>query len=83
MILKQPYDRTVDWWCLGSVFYEMLFGLVGVHGQLTNAHYWICLQPPFYSRDHKEMYERIVNQPLRVSNVVSVSARDILHSVSA
>ena len=64
MILKQPYDRTVDWWCLGSVFYEMLFGL-----------------PPFYSRDHKEMYERIVNQQLRVSNIVSVAARDILTAV--
>ncbi|XP_069508438.1 serine/threonine-protein kinase Sgk2 isoform X2 [Ambystoma mexicanum] len=24
---KQPYDRTVDWWCLGAVLYEMLFGL--------------------------------------------------------
>ncbi|POI23962.1 hypothetical protein CIB84_012291 [Bambusicola thoracicus] len=27
VLKKQPYDRTVDWWCLGAVLYEMLFGL--------------------------------------------------------
>uniref|UniRef100_F1L2J9 Serine/threonine-protein kinase sgk-1 n=1 Tax=Ascaris suum TaxID=6253 RepID=F1L2J9_ASCSU len=27
ILLKKPYDRTVDWWCLGSVLYEMLVGL--------------------------------------------------------
>uniref|UniRef100_A0A915A541 Uncharacterized protein n=1 Tax=Parascaris univalens TaxID=6257 RepID=A0A915A541_PARUN len=28
ILLKKPYDRTVDWWCLGSVLYEMLVGLL-------------------------------------------------------
>ena len=28
ILLKKPYDRMVDWWCLGAVLYEMLFGLV-------------------------------------------------------
>ena len=27
IILKKPYDKTVDWWCLGSVLYEMIFGM--------------------------------------------------------
>ncbi|XP_053571751.1 serine/threonine-protein kinase Sgk2 isoform X3 [Bombina bombina] len=27
VLKKQPYDRTVDWWCLGAVIYEMLYGL--------------------------------------------------------
>ncbi|XP_029468818.1 serine/threonine-protein kinase Sgk2 isoform X2 [Rhinatrema bivittatum] len=27
VLKKQPYDRTVDWWCLGAVLYEMLCGL--------------------------------------------------------
>lgn len=28
VLKKQPYNKTVDWWCLGAVLYEMLFGLV-------------------------------------------------------
>ena len=28
VLCKEPYDKTVDWWCLGSVLYEMMFGLV-------------------------------------------------------
>lgn len=30
ILRKEPYDRTVDWWCLGAVLYEMLFSLVCV-----------------------------------------------------
>ena len=32
MLRKQPYDRTVDWWCLGAVLYEMIYSLVGLRG---------------------------------------------------
>lgn len=34
VLRKQPYDNTVDWWCLGSVLYEMLFGLVSFNNNL-------------------------------------------------
>ncbi|CAD6190660.1 unnamed protein product [Caenorhabditis auriculariae] len=61
IISKKPYDKTVDWWCLGSVLYEFLFGL-----------------PPFYSRDHNEMYERIVHQPLKMKHQVSAASSDII-----
>ncbi|CAB1353407.1 unnamed protein product, partial [Coregonus sp. 'balchen'] len=27
VLKKQPCDRTVDWWCLGTVFYEIIYGL--------------------------------------------------------
>lgn len=26
VLLKKPYSYTLDWWCLGSVLYEMIFG---------------------------------------------------------
>ncbi|KAI6227575.1 Serine/threonine-protein kinase sgk-1 [Aphelenchoides fujianensis] len=35
-------------------------------------------RPPFYSKDHKEMYEKIVHQPLTIPNTTSPTARQIL-----
>lgn len=37
VLQKQAYDRTVDWWCLGSVLYEMLYGLVGIFAALATV----------------------------------------------
>ena len=28
VLKKQEYDKSVDWWCLGAVTYEMMYGLV-------------------------------------------------------
>lgn len=28
VLRKEAYDRCVDWWCLGAVLYEMIYGLV-------------------------------------------------------
>ncbi|KAI6226371.1 Serine/threonine-protein kinase sgk-1 [Aphelenchoides fujianensis] len=61
VVQKKPYGHAVDWWTLGAVLYEMMFGL-----------------PPFYSKDHKEMYEKIVHQPLTIPNTTSPTARQIL-----
>lgn len=63
VLRKQEYDKTVDWWCLGAVLYEMMYGL-----------------PPFYSRNTKEMYDRILHKPLNLHlrTNISSSARNIL-----
>lgn len=54
VLRKQPYDNTVDWWCLGSVLYEMLFGLVSLSLKFSliyccYIYYWYAvLTPAFY-----------------------------------
>ncbi|KAG2458172.1 SGK3 kinase, partial [Polypterus senegalus] len=39
VLRKQPYDNTVDWWCLGSVLYEMLYGLPPFYSRDTSEMY--------------------------------------------
>lgn len=64
VLRKEAYDKAVDWWCLGAVLYEMLYGL-----------------PPFYSRDTAEMYDNILNKPLRLKPTASMSARQLLEGL--
>lgn len=64
VLRKQPYDRTVDWWCLGAVLYEMLYGL-----------------PPFYSREHAEMYDNILHKPLKLRGNISIQAKGLLEGL--
>jgi len=39
MLEKKPYGRAVDWWCLGCVVYEMLFGLPPFYSSDWNEMY--------------------------------------------
>ncbi|CAF0921870.1 unnamed protein product [Rotaria sordida] len=64
VLRRQPYTKAVDWWCLGSVTYEMLSG-----------------RPPFYSRDVNEMYDNILNRPLRFIGNVSERARNFIEQL--
>ncbi|XP_058535656.1 serine/threonine-protein kinase Sgk2 isoform X4 [Ochotona princeps] len=34
VLRKEPYDRAVDWWCLGAVLYEMLHGLLEIQNHV-------------------------------------------------
>ncbi|XP_035277999.1 serine/threonine-protein kinase Sgk1 isoform X1 [Anguilla anguilla] len=43
---KQPYDRTVDWWCLGAVIYETLYGLPPFYSRNTAEMYDNILNKP-------------------------------------
>ncbi|KAJ7991897.1 hypothetical protein DPEC_G00288620 [Dallia pectoralis] len=46
VLQKQAYDRTVDWWCLGSVLYEMLYGLPPFYSRNTAEMYNNILNKP-------------------------------------
>uniref|UniRef100_A0A8C4DI96 Serum/glucocorticoid regulated kinase family member 3 n=1 Tax=Dicentrarchus labrax TaxID=13489 RepID=A0A8C4DI96_DICLA len=50
VLRKQPYDNTVDWWCLGSVLYEMLFGLPPFYSRDTHEMYDNILHKPLAMR---------------------------------
>ncbi|KAJ8334903.1 hypothetical protein SKAU_G00405420 [Synaphobranchus kaupii] len=39
VLQKQAYDHTVDWWCLGCVLYEMLYGLPPFYSRNTAEMY--------------------------------------------
>uniref|UniRef100_A0A673JS10 non-specific serine/threonine protein kinase n=1 Tax=Sinocyclocheilus rhinocerous TaxID=307959 RepID=A0A673JS10_9TELE len=62
VLLQKEYDRTVDWWGFGSVFYAHSFSF----------------QPPFYNADRLEMRRNIIYQPLVLKPGVSSAARDLL-----
>uniref|UniRef100_A0A3P8YAK6 Serine/threonine-protein kinase Sgk1 n=1 Tax=Esox lucius TaxID=8010 RepID=A0A3P8YAK6_ESOLU len=59
VLRKEPYDRTVDWWCLGAVLYEMIYSLV-CFGILKSY----CNVLAQFSRDVSEMYDGILHKPL-------------------
>lgn len=46
ILKKQPYSRAVDWWTLGAVLYEMLYGLPPFYSRDTPAMYDAILNKP-------------------------------------
>ncbi|XP_062589666.1 serine/threonine-protein kinase Sgk1-like isoform X2 [Saccostrea cucullata] len=50
VLRKQPYDKTVDWWCLGAVMYEMMYGLPPFYSRDTAEMYDNILYKPLRLR---------------------------------
>lgn len=50
IIRKEPYGRAVDWWCLGAVLYEMLYGLPPFYSRNTSEMYERILNKPLTLR---------------------------------
>ena len=67
VIRKEAYGRSVDWWCLGAVLYEMLYGLPPFYSRDTAVMYDAILNKPLHFRDHIP---------------VSTAGKDLLSAVS-
>lgn len=67
VIRKEAYGRSVDWWCLGAVLYEMLYGLPPFYSRDTAVMYDAILNKPLHFRDHIQ---------------VSTAGKDLLSAVS-
>lgn len=52
VIRKEAYGRSVDWWCLGAVLYEMLYGLPPFYSRDTSVMYEAILHKPLHFREH-------------------------------
>lgn len=68
------YDKSVDWWALGTLLYEMLSGLV-------QTLLFVNKKPPFFSEDPEEMSVRILTAKLDFPDFFSPSARSLLRGV--
>ncbi|GAB6029101.1 hypothetical protein CHUAL_004884 [Chamberlinius hualienensis] len=66
ILQKQAYDRSVDWWCLGVVLYEMLFGLPPFYSRNMTEMYDNILHKPL---------------KLKNTQVISPAALDILQGL--
>ncbi|CAL8254112.1 unnamed protein product [Arctogadus glacialis] len=53
VLRKQPYDRTVDWWCLGAVLYEMIYSLPPFYSRDISEMYDGILHKPLPLRPGK------------------------------
>lgn len=88
-----PYNPAVDWWGLGTVLFEMLYGLVSAAGETIFSSYHLfhslhlipslCpfSQPPFYSCRKAEMFENILHAPLQVHSGGSQAACSLLEGL--
>lgn len=50
VLKKQEYDKSVDWWCLGAVTYEMMYGLPPFYSRDTAEMYDNILYKPLRLR---------------------------------
>ncbi|XP_074642748.1 serine/threonine-protein kinase Sgk1-like [Tubulanus polymorphus] len=64
VLRKQPYDTTVDWWCLGAVLYEMMYGLPPFYSRDTAEMYDNILYKPLKLRTNVTIQARNILEGL-------------------
>ncbi|XP_026083949.1 serine/threonine-protein kinase Sgk1-like [Carassius auratus] len=67
VLLQKEYDRTVDWWGLGAVLHEMLYGLPPFYNadrleMLRNIIYQPLVLKPRVSSGARDLLKRLLNR---------------------
>ncbi|CAG2191168.1 SGK3 [Mytilus edulis] len=72
VLRKQPYDKTVDWWCLGAVLYEMMYGLPPFYSRDTAEMYDNILYKPLRLRTNVSSAARSILEGVSIYKITSV-----------
>ncbi|XP_067138596.1 serine/threonine-protein kinase Sgk2-like [Centruroides vittatus] len=64
VLRKEAYDKAVDWWCLGAVLYEMLYGLPPFYCKDTMEMYNNILHKPLRLRSNSSPSARSILEGL-------------------
>ncbi|KAI1288393.1 Serine/threonine-protein kinase Sgk3 [Halotydeus destructor] len=64
VLRKEAYDRCVDWWCLGAVLYEMIYGLPPFYSRDTSEMYENILTKPVRLRSNITLAARNILEGL-------------------
>ncbi|XP_076439808.1 serine/threonine-protein kinase Sgk2-like isoform X2 [Babylonia areolata] len=64
VLQKRPYDKTVDWWCLGAVLYEMVYGLPPFYSRDTTEMYNNIVHKPLRLRTNISVAGRNILEEL-------------------
>src|SRR2546421_8749838 len=92
LLMGQGYTKTVDWWTLGVLLYEMLTGLPPFYDENTNEMYRKILQDPLHFPGPeivppaaKDLLTKLLNrnaeQRLGANGAAEIKAHPFFHSI--
>lgn len=92
LLLGQGYNKTVDWWTLGVLLYEMLTGLPPFYDENTNEMYRKILGEPLHFPTHdivppaaKDLLTKLLNrdpaQRLGANGSTEIKAHPFFHAI--
>jgi serum/glucocorticoid-regulated kinase 2 len=90
LLLGKGYNKTVDWWTLGVLLYEMLTGLPPFYDENTNEMYRKILSEPLHFSDVvppaakdllTKLLERDPNKRLGANGSAEIKAHPFFHAI--